>query len=73
MMKSLKTQIRLTMVLGAFSLLAGLATHLALTDIYHRESDVTLEWRIVQTSALVFLVFIGFALFTLRRTLRALP
>jgi hypothetical protein len=57
------------MALGALSLLAGLATHLALTDIYHGEADVTLEWSIVRVCALVLLAFIGMALLTLRRTL----
>jgi hypothetical protein len=69
-MRNLKTQIRVTMALGALSLLAGLATHLALTDIYHGEADVTLEWSIVRMCALVLLAFIGMALFTLRRALR---
>ena len=61
-MKNLKTQIRVTMALGALWLLAGLATHLALTDIYHGEADVTLEWSIVRVCALVLLAFIGMAL-----------
>ena len=51
-------------MLGVLSLLAGLITHLALTDIYHGEADVTLEWNIVRICALVLLVFIGTALFT---------
>jgi hypothetical protein len=71
-MSNLKTQIRVTIVLGVFSLLAGLITHLALTDIYHGEADVTLEWSVVRICALVLLVFIGMALFTLRRALREL-
>lgn len=72
-MINLKTQIRVTIVLGVLSLLAGLLTHLALTDIYHGEADVTLEWNMVRIGALVLLVFIGMALFTLRRVLRELP
>ena len=69
-MINLRTQIRGTIVLGGLSLLAGVATHLALTDIYHGEADVTLEWNIVRVSAMVLLVFIGMALFTLTKTLR---
>lgn len=69
-MRNLKTQIRVTMALGALSLLAGLATHLALTDIYHGEADVTLEWNIVRLCALVLVAFIGMALSTLSRALR---
>ncbi len=71
-MKNLKTQIGVSMALGALSLLAGLATHLALTDIYHGEADVTLEWSIVRVCALIFLTFIGTTLFTLRRALKAM-
>lgn len=71
-MRDLKTQIRVTLVLGALSLIAGLLTHLALTDIYHAETDVSLEWNVVRACALVLLGFIGMALFTLRRALRAL-
>ncbi|MBI4558371.1 MAG: hypothetical protein HY706_12390 [Candidatus Hydrogenedentes bacterium] len=71
-MKNLRMQIKLTMALGALSLLAGLMAHLALTDIYHGEADVTLEWNIVRVCALVLLFFIGMTLFTLRRALRAL-
>lgn len=71
-MKYLKTQIVATMALGVLSLIAGLFSHLALTDIYHGEADVSLEWGIVQLSALVILVFIGMALFTLGRAWRAL-
>ena len=72
-MSNLKTQIRVTIAMGALSLLAGLITHLALTDIYHGEADVTLEWRIVRICALVILGFVVMALITLRRALRELP
>jgi hypothetical protein len=51
-------------------LLAGLFSHLALTDIYHGEADVALEWRIVQLSAVVILLFVGSALITMGRTLK---
>ena len=72
-MSNLKTQIRVTIVLGALSLLAGSISHLALTDIYHGEADVTLEWNVIRICSLVLLAFIGMALFTLRRVLRELP
>ncbi len=71
-MRDLKTQIRVTTGLGALSLLACLAAHLALTDIYHGEADVTLEWSIVRACALVLLAFVGMTLFTLTRARRAL-
>jgi len=69
-MAKLKKQIKITMALGVLSLFAGLAGHLALTDIYHGEANVGLEWNIVRVCALVFLVFIGATFFTLRRALR---
>jgi hypothetical protein len=70
-MTKLKTQIKATMALGALSLLAGFASHLALTDIYHGEADLSLEWGIVRVCGLVFLVFIGSTLLTLWRALRS--
>jgi hypothetical protein len=71
-MKNLKTMIKVTIALGVLSLLAGLLAHLALTDIYHHETNVALEWNIVRDCALVVLVFIGIALFTLGRVLKVL-
>jgi hypothetical protein len=71
-MKNLKRQIRVTIALGGLSLLAGLMTHLALTDIYHGEADATLEWSVLRVCALIFLLFIGSALFTLGRVLKGL-
>ena len=71
-MRNLKTQIRVTIALGVLSLLAGFVTYLALTDIYHGEADVTLEWSMVRVCALIVLVFIGMALFTLGRVLKVL-
>lgn len=71
-MRKLKIQIVVTMALGMLSLVSGLFSHLALMDIYHGETDVSLEWRIVQLSALVILTFIITALFTLNRARKAL-
>jgi hypothetical protein len=71
-MRTLKIQIAATMALGVLSLIAGLFTHLALTDIYHGEADASLEWKVVQLSALVILVFIAMTLCTLSRAWKAL-
>ena len=71
-MEKLKNQIRTTMVLGVLALLAGILGHLALTDIYHGEANVSLEWNILRICALIFLAFIGSSLFTLRKTLKTL-
>ncbi len=64
-MINIKTQISFVMVLGVLSLIAGCFSYLALTDIYHGESNVTLEWRIVRIAAVPILVFICSSLFTL--------
>ncbi len=72
-MKNLKHQIQINMGLGILSLLGGGIGHLALTDIYHGEVDVSLEWNVLRICALVFLIFIGSALLTMRRTLREFP
>jgi hypothetical protein len=72
-MNGLKAQIKITLGLGVLSLLAGIVGHLALTDIYHLEADIKLEWNILQGCALVFGIFISAALFTLFKTLKTLP
>ena len=71
-MDNLKNQIRATMILGALALLAGIVGHLALTDIYHGEVDVTLEWNILRVCALILLAFIGSSLITLKKAIKAL-
>jgi hypothetical protein len=60
-----------TMTLGVLSLGAMLFAHLALTDIYHGETDVSLEWNIVRGAALVILMFTAATLWTLGRALAA--
>jgi len=71
-MTNLRTQIRLTIALGILSLFAGVMGHLALTDIYHGEGDLSLEWNALRACAVVLLVFIGAALMTLSRAMKEL-
>lgn len=71
-MKTLKFQIQTTLSLGLLSLLAGLAAHLALTDIFHAEGDLSLEWNILRACAVILAAFTMFSLFTLRRVLKTL-
>jgi hypothetical protein len=71
-MIKLKHQINIAIAFGILALFGGLFSHLALTDIYHAETDVSLEWNVVRASALVFLIFVGFALTSLRKALREL-
>jgi len=66
----LKNQIKLTMALGILSLFAGLMGHLALTDIYHAEADLSLEWNVLRICALIILAFTVTTLITLRRLLK---
>lgn len=71
-MSGLTRQIRITMGLGVLAALAGVVAYLALTDIYHGEGDLTLEWRALQACAVAVAGFVGMALFTLGRALRTL-
>jgi len=60
------------MVLGILALVAGFFAHLALTDIYHGEADVSLEWKIVQVATLIILIFIVSSLALFGQTLKIL-
>lgn len=68
----LKQQIRLATALGVMSLVAGALGQLALTDIYHGEGDLTLEWNMLRIFAVIFVVFIAHALNTFRKISKAL-
>ena len=63
-----RTARQLTLALGVVSLLAAVLALLALQDIYHWESDVTLEWSMVRMSFLLSLTFHGWALWLVGRT-----
>jgi hypothetical protein len=69
---ALKKQIQLAIALGILSLILGVAAHLALTDIYHAEGDLTLEWNVLRAFAAIFLFFIAYTLTTLRKILRVI-
>ena len=71
-MSQFKNQIRITIALGMLSILAGVFGHLALTDIYHGEGDLTLEWSILQAGAVIIFVFVAASLLTLRKVLKAM-
>lgn len=58
---------RLSFVLGLLSCLAIIAAHLALTDIYRGEADVTLEWNVVRISFLIIVAFHVSALVVITR------
>lgn len=69
-MSAYKRQIRMTMTLGALSILVGIFAHLALTDIYHGEADLTLEWNVLRACELIFVMFIALALATLNKAMK---
>jgi hypothetical protein len=54
--------IRASLGLGVLALLAVLTSHLALTDIYHGEGDLSLEWSVLRVS---FGVIVGSQIATL--------
>ena len=67
-----KNQIRLTIVLGFLSILAGILGHLALTDIYHGGKDLTMEWNALRVGAVIIFVFVVTSLLVLRKALKAM-
>jgi len=71
-MSQFKNQIRITIALGILSILAGILSHLALTDIYHGEGDLTLEWNILQAGALIIFSFVVSSLLVLKKALKAM-
>lgn len=66
-MPQLRRTIQFVSWLGLLSLMALGASHLALTDIAHSESDVALEWEVLRISAVVIAVFVVSALVALRQ------
>ena len=70
-LQRLRLPAAITAVVGLLSLLAVLAAHLALTDIWHgTETDLRLEWRIVQIAVAVILVFQASVFILLARVIR---
>jgi len=66
----LKSWVKASIYLGALALLAVLASHLAITDIYHAEGDVALEWLVLRGCFGVIVVAQIIALVTLAKVLR---
>tara|TARA_B100002003_G_scaffold230707_1_gene241077 strand:- start:263 stop:478 length:216 start_codon:yes stop_codon:yes gene_type:complete len=60
--------VALSMGLGILSAISILVAHLALTDIYHGEGDLALEWRVLLAA---FGTIIAFHLVTLTTMGRA--
>jgi hypothetical protein len=66
---NIRTPIKAAIGLGILSLVMGVLGHLALTDIYHGETDASLEWNILRIGALVLVAFITYALIMFKKIL----
>ena len=69
-MNRVKRSVVMSLILCVMSILAIGVSHLALTDIWHGEVDVSLEWNVLRLAALVIVVFHVSAFTTLWRVLR---
>ena len=67
----IKRWVWISLVLGLLALLAVMISHLALTDIYHGEEDVSLEWNVLRLCFGVIVLFQIVALITLTKVLRS--
>ena len=70
-MTNIRRNATISLILGVVSVIALLPIHLALTDIWHGEGDVTMEWSVVRFGILVIAAFQISALLTLAKLLRA--
>jgi len=70
-MQDVQRQVRVAFSLCVVALAAGIVAHLALTDIFHGEADVQLEWRAVQASGVVVAATLVYAARTLAKVLGA--
>jgi uncharacterized membrane protein YozB (DUF420 family) len=67
---AINRQAAIAFILGIGSLAAVFFSHLALTDIYHGESDLRLEWNVLRVCFALIVTFQVFALLTLWRMIR---
>lgn len=69
-MTNMRRHAKVTIILGAVSLVVLLPVHLALTDIWHGEGDLTLEWSVVRLGILTVVALQISAMAVLVRALR---
>ena len=67
---TINRQATLAFILGIGSLLAVFVSHLALTEIYHGEDDLRLEWNILRVCFSAIVAFQVFALATFWRMIK---
>ncbi len=72
-MTRIKKYSKITLVLSSLSILALIISHLALTDIYHGEEDLSMEWAFLRIAAVIILAFIISTIFTLIQVLKKEP
>jgi len=70
-MKNPRTLLRVAVVAGLLSTAAFILGRLAMTDIFHGEPDLTLEWNVVSATFLPVLLFHVLALVAMLAALRA--
>jgi uncharacterized BrkB/YihY/UPF0761 family membrane protein len=66
----LRRNIWISLVLGILSLFSMVICVMALQDVFHGESDLSLEWQIVRLGFSIIFIFNVFVLITLIRLLR---
>ncbi len=64
-----ETWLKISVGLGVLALAAVVTSHLALTDIYHAEGDVSLEWNAVRLGFAVIIASQLTSLVTLTKLL----
>ncbi|MEI6613912.1 MAG: hypothetical protein WCL37_03365 [Chrysiogenales bacterium] len=67
---TINRQVKTAMVLGIGTLVAVFISLLALSDIYHGESDLCLEWMALRICFAMIFIFQVFALGTFWRVIR---
>ena len=69
-MKKIRKYSMLTLILSGLSIIALIAGHLALTDIYHGGEDLRLEWLVLRITTFVNVAFILSTILTLKEVLK---
>lgn len=64
-MEKLQRKVRVAFFLCVAAVAAGIVAQLALTDIFHGEADVRIEWRAVQIAGVIVAVALIYAAHTL--------
>jgi hypothetical protein len=60
----------LTLILSGLSILALSISYLALSDIYHGEEDLSMEWSFLRITAIIFIAFVTSTIVTLKQVLK---